>query len=49
MLAPILVSVYNRKSSLLECIECLKKSKLASESILYIVCFFHLFYPFFIV
>ena len=37
MLAPILVSVYNRKSSLLECIECLKKSKLASESILYIV------------
>lgn len=37
MLAPILVSIYNRKKSLLECIESLKNSKLASESILYIV------------
>ena len=37
MLAPILVSIYNRKKSLLECIEYLKKSKLASESVLYIV------------
>lgn len=37
MLAPILISVYTRRESFLKCIESLKKSTLASKSILYIV------------
>lgn len=37
MLAPVLVSVYNRRKSFLECIEYLKKNILASETILYVV------------
>ena len=37
MLAPVLVSVYNRRESFLECIEYLKKNFLAPETILYVV------------
>lgn len=37
MLAPVLVSVYNRRESFLECIEHLKKNFLAPETILYVV------------
>lgn len=37
MLAPILVSVYDRKESLIECITKLKKNELAKNSLLYIV------------
>ncbi|MGD0712123.1 MAG: FkbM family methyltransferase [Bacteroidales bacterium] len=36
-LAPILVSVYNRKQHFINCIEALKNNRLASESILYVV------------
>ncbi|MDU1912161.1 glycosyltransferase [Fusobacterium sp.] len=37
MLAPVLVSVYNRRKSFLECIEYLKRNSLASKTILYVV------------
>lgn len=37
MLAPILISVYDRKKSLEECIEMLKKNELAKDSLLFIV------------